>query len=121
MLQEKFMQISIARPQIGEEEKEGVIAVLNSGELVQGKKVAEFESVFAAYHGGKYGVAVSNGTTALMATMMAHGIGQGDEVIIPAFSFFATASCIMSVGAHPVFADIDPQTYCLSPESAEAV
>jgi dTDP-4-amino-4,6-dideoxygalactose transaminase len=105
MLQEKLMQIAIARPQIGDEEK----------------KVAEFEALFAAYHGAKHAVAVNNGTTALMAAMMAHGIGRGDEVIIPAFSFFATASCIMSVGAYPVFADIDPETYNLSPESAESV
>jgi dTDP-4-amino-4,6-dideoxygalactose transaminase len=121
MLQEKLMQIAIARPQIGDEEKEAVVAVLSSGELVQGKKVAEFEALFAAYHGAKHAVAVNNGTTALMAAMMAHGIGRGDEVIIPAFSFFATASCIMSVGAYPVFADIDPETYNLSPESAESV
>ncbi len=121
MIQEKTMQIAIARPQIGEEEKEAVVAILSSGELVQGKKVAEFEGLFAAYHGAKHGIAMNNGTTALMAAMMAHGIGLGDEVIIPAFSFFATASCIMSVGAHPVFADIDPDTFNLSPESAEAV
>lgn len=121
MLQEKLMQIAIARPQIGDEEKEAVVAVLSSGELVQGRKVAEFEALFAAYHGAKHAVAMNNGTTALMAAMMAHEIGPGDEVIIPAFSFFATASCIMSVGAHPVFADIDPETYNLSPESAEAV
>ena len=114
------MQIGIAKPFIGDEEKQAVLAVLDSGQLIQGAKVAEFEQAFAAYHGAKHGIATSNGTTALMAVMMAHGIGAGDEVIIPSFSFFATASCIFSVGARPVFADIDPETFCLSPEAAEA-
>lgn len=114
------MQIPIAKPFIGEEEKQAVIAVLSSGQLSQGPKVAEFEQAFAARHGAKHGVATSNGTTALMAAMMAHGVGPGDEVIIPSFSFFATASCVLSVGARPVFADINPDTFNLSPEAAEA-
>jgi len=115
------MQIGIARPFIGEEEKQAVLEVLDSGALVQGAKVAAFEERFAAAHGAKHGVAMNNGTTALVAALMAHEIGPGDEVVIPAFSFFATASCVLSVGARPVFADIDPLTYCLSPASAEAV
>lgn len=114
------MQIPIAKPFIGEEEKQAVVAVLSSGQLSQGPKVAEFEKAFAAAHGAKHGVATSNGTTALMASMMAHNIGPGDEVIIPSFSFFATASCVLSVGARPVFADIDPDTFNLSPAAAEA-
>src|SRR5579859_3449013 len=114
------MQIGIAKPLIGEEEKQAVLAVLDSGQLTQGAKVTEFEKAFAAYHNVAFGVAASNGTTALMATMMAHDIGPGDEVIIPSFSFFATASCVLSVGARPVFADIDPETFCLSPDAAEA-
>ncbi len=114
------MQIPIAKPFIGEEEKQAVVSVLSSGQLSQGPKVAEFEQAFAARHGAKHGVATSNGTTALMAAMMAHGIGPGDEVIIPSFSFFATASCVLSVGARPVFADINPDTFNLSPEAAEA-
>lgn len=114
------MQIPIAKPFIGEEEKQAVMQVLTSGQLTTGPKVAEFEKAFAAYQGAKFGVAASNGTTALMAAMMAHGIGLNDEVIIPSFSFFATASCILSVGARPVFADIDPNTFNLSPEAAEA-
>jgi perosamine synthetase len=115
------VQIPIAKPFIGEEEREAVVAVLRSGQLIQGPKVAAFERAFADYHGARHGIATNNGTTALMAVMTAHGIGPGDEVIIPSFSFFATASCILSVGARPIFADIDPQTFCLSPEAAEAV
>jgi dTDP-4-amino-4,6-dideoxygalactose transaminase len=114
------MQIPIAKPFIGEEEKQAVVQVLSSGQLSQGPKVTEFEKAFAEYQGAKHGIATSNGTTALMAAMMAHGIGLGDEVIIPSFSFFATASCVLSVGARPVFADIDPVTFCLSPAAAEA-
>jgi dTDP-4-amino-4,6-dideoxygalactose transaminase len=114
------MQIPIAKPFIGDEEKQAVLDVLGSGQLSQGAKVAEFERAFADYHGVRHGIAASNGTTALMAIMMAHGIDVGDEVIIPSFSFFATASCVLSVGARPVFADIDPDTFCLSPEAAEA-
>ena len=115
------MQIGIAKPFIGEAEKQAVLAVLDSGQLVQGTYVAEFESRFAAYHGAKHGIATSNGTTALIASIMAHDIGASNEVIIPAFTFFATASCILSTGACPVFADIDPDTFCMSPQSAEAV
>lgn len=114
------MQIPIAKPFIGEEEKQAVLQVLNGGYLTSGPKVAEFEKAFAAMHGARHGIATSNGTTALMAAIMAHGIGPGDEVIIPSFSFFATASCILSVGARPVFADIDPVTFNLSPEATEA-
>lgn len=114
------MQIPIARPYVGPEERQAVIDVLTGGQLSQGPKVEEFERAFAAYQGAKHGVATNNGTTALTAAMMAHGIGPGDEVIVPSFSFFATASCVLSVGATPVFADIDATSFCLSPSAAEA-
>lgn len=114
------MKIGIAKPFIGHEEKQAVQSILESGQLVQGKEVAQFEEEFAAYHHARHAVAMSSGTTALMAIMMAHDFRPGDEVIVPAFSFFATASAVASVGAVPVFADIDEETYCLSPEAAEA-
>lgn len=114
------MNIGIARPFIGEEEKQAVQDILDSGQLVQGKEVAQFEEEFAAFHQVRHAIAMSSGTTALMAIMLAHGFGPGDEIIVPAFTFFATASAIASVGAVPVFADIDPVTFCLSPEAAEA-
>ncbi len=114
------MNIPIAKPLMGNEEKQAVLDVIESGMLIQGDKVAELERVFADYHGARFGIAMNSGTSALMATMMAHDIGPGDEVIIPAFSFFATASSVLSVGATPVFADIDPRTYCLAPDAAEA-
>lgn len=109
--------IPIAKPQVGPEEIAAVQEVLSSGALIQGKRVAEFESHFADYHGVKHGIATNNGTSALTAALMAHGIGPGDEVIVPAFTFFATASSVLSVGAKPVFADIDPESYCVSVDS----
>lgn len=114
------MQISIAKPVIGDLEKQAVQSILDSGYLVQGAEVVQFEEAFAAYHGAKHAIGVNNGTSALIATMMAHGIQSGDEVIVPSFSFFATAASVVSVGATPVFADIDPDTFCLSPSAAEA-
>lgn len=106
--------IPIAKPAVGPEEIAAVQEVLASGALIQGKRVAEFEERFAEYHGVKYGVATNNGTSALTAALMAHQIGPGDEVIVPSFSFFATASCVLSVGARPVFADIDAESFCVS-------
>jgi dTDP-4-amino-4,6-dideoxygalactose transaminase len=114
------MQVPIAKPFLGEEEKAAALEALSSGQLSQGPRVAEFERAFAAYHGAKHGVATSNGTTALTTALMAHEIGPGDEVIVPSFSFFATASCVLSVGATPVFADIDATTFCLDAAAAEA-
>lgn len=114
------MEIGISKPFIGEEEKQAVLAVLESGQVTQGLRVAQFERQFAEYHGAEFGVATNNGTSALMVMMMAHGIGPGDEVIVPAFTFFATASSVLAVGATPIFADIDPVSYCMSPTAAEA-
>jgi dTDP-4-amino-4,6-dideoxygalactose transaminase len=120
MLKQKTMNIPIARPYIGETEKQAVLEVLESGQLAQGAQVKAFEEAFAAYHDARFGIAMNNGTTALIAALMAHQIGPGDEVIVPAFSFFATAACVLSVGARPVFADIEGDTMCLSPAAAEA-
>jgi perosamine synthetase len=120
MIQQAVRDIKISQPYIGDDEKQAVLEVLDSGHLAQGAQVAAFEEAFAHYHGVRHGVAISNGTAALVAIMYAHGIGPGDEVIVPAFSFFATASCVMAVGARPIFADIDPDTYCLSPAAAAA-
>jgi perosamine synthetase len=117
---EKILNIPIAKPFIGEEEKQAVMEVLTSGQLAQGAKVKAFEERFAAAHNAKHGIATNNGTTSLIAALMAHEIGAGDEVIVPAFTFFATASAVLAVGARPVFADILPDTFCLSPDAAEA-
>jgi len=114
------VKVPIAKPFIGTEETDAVVKVLASGQLAQGPTVAEFEGLFAAYHGVRYGVAVTNGTAALTAALMAHDIGRDDEVIVPSFTFFATASSVLSVGARPIFADIDPRTFCLDPDSVKS-
>jgi dTDP-4-amino-4,6-dideoxygalactose transaminase len=111
--------IHIARPQIGEEEKAAVLAVLESGQLAQGSVVAEFEEAFAAYCGVKHAIATSNGTTALHVALLAHEIGPGDEVITAPFTFIASANSILYVGAGPVFVDIDPLTYNIEVDAIE--
>lgn len=115
------MNIPISKPNVGEREIAAISEVIRSGMIAQGPKVQEFERRFAEYHGVKHAIASTNGTTALQMAMLANGIGAGDEVIIPSFSFFATASSILFTGAKPVFADIDPETFNLDPAAAEFV
>ena len=112
--------IPIAKPLIGEEEKQAVMEVLNSGVLAQGPRVAAFEAAFAQMTGVKYAVATSSGTTALHTALLAHGIGAGDEVITTPFTFIASANSILYTGARPVFVDIDPGTFNIDPRQIEA-
>lgn len=112
--------IPVARPQIGPEEEEAVLAVLRSGMLAQGPEVARLEAAFAAVCGVAHAIAVSNGTSALFLALRAHDIGPGDEVITTPFSFIATGNSILMAGARPVFVDIDEQTFNLDPEQVEA-
>ena len=111
--------ISIARPLLGREEEEAVLNVLRSGVLASSSKVKEFEERFAEYVGVKYAVATSSGTTALHLALLSLGIGKGDEVIVPSFSFIATANAILFCGAKPVFCDIDPKTYNIDTDKIE--
>jgi dTDP-4-amino-4,6-dideoxygalactose transaminase len=85
-----------------------------------GTKTLEFEQAFAQFHGARHGIAVTNGTAALEVTMAALGITAGDEVIVPDFTFVATASAVLFVNALPVLVDVDPETYCIDPDLAEA-
>lgn len=114
------LRVPIAKPDFGPEESSAVLEVLASGQLSKGPKAEAFERRFAEYHGVRHGVAVHSGTAAIAAALHAHGVGPGDEVIVPSFSFFATASAVLAAGAVPVFADIDPLTACLSPDAARA-
>jgi dTDP-4-amino-4,6-dideoxygalactose transaminase len=111
--------IPVARPSIGAEEEQAVVAALRSGWISQGPKVAEFESRFAEYVGARNAVAVSSCTTALHLALIAAGLRPGDEVICPSLSFIATANSIVYAGAIPVFADVDAKTYNLAPASIE--
>ncbi|MEN6444045.1 MAG: DegT/DnrJ/EryC1/StrS family aminotransferase [Methanoregula sp.] len=110
------MQIPIARPAIGQDEISAVSEVLVSGMLAQGEKMAEFEKKFADYCGTTHAVATNNGTAALHAALLAAEIGYGDEVIVPAFSFIATATAVSMCGAKPVFADVDERTFTIDPQ-----
>jgi len=110
-------KIPISKPIIGDEEVEAVVRVLRSGMLTRGAETENFEKEFASYIGTKYAVSVMNGTIALEASLKALGVRSGDEVIVPDFTFIATASAVVNVGARPVFADIDERTYCIDPES----
>ncbi|MCD6461494.1 MAG: DegT/DnrJ/EryC1/StrS family aminotransferase [Thermoplasmata archaeon] len=112
--------IPIAKPYIGEEEKKAVLEVLESGMLAQGPRVAELEEKFSKYVGAGT-VATSSGTTALHLSLLALGIGPGDEVITTPFTFFASASTIAMVGAKPVFADIQRDSFNIDPASVESL
>jgi perosamine synthetase len=113
------LRIPIARPCIGPEEIEAVRRVMESGSLAQGEAVASFEREFAAFCRVKHAVAVNSGTAALHATLLAAGIGPGDEVIIPSFSFIATASSVSMCGAVPRCVDVDGRSFTLDPEAVE--
>lgn len=113
--------IPAARPIIGDEERAAVDRVMRSGMLAQGPEVAAFEEEFSqAVVGGCHCVAVNSGTSALHLSLLAAGIGPGDEVIVPSFTFAATANSVALTGATPVFADIEPDYFCLDPEAVQA-
>ncbi|MEV4825850.1 DegT/DnrJ/EryC1/StrS family aminotransferase [Micromonospora sp. NPDC049275] len=109
-----------ARPVIGEAEIEAAVRVLRSGLVVQGPEVKAFEEEFGELVAGRHCVAVNSGTSALQLTLMALGFGPGDEIIVPSFSFAASANAVRLVGAVPVFVDIEPGSFCIDPEAVAA-
>ena len=111
--------IQIAEPSIGKEEIAAVTKVLESGILAKGPVVKKFEEEFAELCGTDHAVAVNSGTAALHAALVCAGVGAGDEVIVPTFTFFATASAVKMCGATPVFADINRFTYNVDTESVK--
>ncbi|HUX98107.1 MAG TPA: DegT/DnrJ/EryC1/StrS family aminotransferase, partial [Candidatus Deferrimicrobium sp.] len=110
-------------PVMGEEEIDAVVDVLKSKRLslLSGKKVKKFEKEFAKYIGTSDAIAVNSGTAALHVALAAIGIGPGDEIIVPPFTFVATATAVLHQNAIPIFADIDPKTYCINPEEIKKV
>lgn len=102
-------------------EKENLLHVLESGEWAyQGPFEKEFTSTFSKYLNVNHGIAVSNGTVSLEIALRACGISEGDEVIVPAATWIATATAVLAVGGTPIFVDIDPSTLCISPEAIES-
>lgn len=112
--------IPAAKPLIGAEERAAVDRVLQSGMLAQGPEVAAFENEFSAIVAGRHCIAVNSGTSGLHMALVAVGIKQGDEVIVPSFTFAATANAVALTGATPVFVDIDPLTFNIDPAAIEA-
>jgi perosamine synthetase len=108
--------IRLARPDVGEEELAEVAAVLESGQLTMGPKVAEFEELLAGACGVEHAVAVSSGTAALHLAILALGLEAGDEVLVPAYTFPATANVVALAGLRPVLVDVDPETMNLDVE-----
>ena len=111
-----------AWPIFGEEEEQALIRALRSGKWgrTAGDEVAKFEEQYAQYHQAKQGIAVVNGTVALRISMLAAGIQAGDEVIVPPYTFLATASAVIEANATPVFADLELETFNIDPRAVEA-
>lgn len=110
-----------AKPIIGDEEREAVDRVMRSGMVAQGPEVAAFEEEFSAHFvPGRPSVAVNSGTAGLHLGLLAAGVGAGDEVIVPSFTFAATGNSVALTGATPVFVDIEPETFSLDPEAVAA-
>jgi dTDP-3-amino-3,4,6-trideoxy-alpha-D-glucose transaminase len=100
--------------------EERLVRVARSGRYILGPEVAAFEREFAAYLGVKHCVGVANGTDALTIALRALGVRPGDEVVMPSFTFYATAEAALAAGAEPVFCDIDPETFCVTAETVKA-
>lgn len=116
--------IRINQPLIGREEIDAATEVLKSGILTEksgmGPRVMDFEKEYARYVGAKHAVAVSSGTAALHVSLLVAGVKQGDEVVVPSFTFHSTAEVVLLCGAQPVFADIDPETYTVTTDTIES-
>lgn len=116
----EFVDLHAQQARIKDKIDAGIRRVLVHGQFILGPEVAELEEKLAAYVGAKYCITVANGTDALQIAQMALGVGPGDEVITPGFTYIATAETVALLGAKPVYVDIDPRTYNLDPALLEA-
>jgi len=116
----QFIDLKTQYQNLKKEIDAGIQRVLDHGQYILGPEVAELEEKLAAYTGAKYCITVANGTDALQIAQMALGIGPGDEVITPGFTYIATAETVALLGAKPIYVDIDPHTYNLNPQLLEA-
>lgn len=116
----QFIDLGAQRERIGDRLKAAIDAVVGDGRYILGPQVAEFEQALARYVGVRHAVGCANGTDALLLPLMAHGIGPGDAVFCPSFTFAATAEVVALRQAEPVFVEIDPDTYNIDPASLEA-
>ena len=112
-------QIPFAKPAIGPQEIAAATRILKSGWLTMGQETIAFEEEFARYVGAKHAVAVNSCTAAMFLSLKALGIGPGDEVIVPSFTFAATANVVVHCGATPVFVDVNPQTFTIDSRQAQ--
>jgi dTDP-3-amino-3,4,6-trideoxy-alpha-D-glucose transaminase len=108
-------QIAEARPEL----ERAMLGVLDSGRFILGPEVAAFEQELASYLGVEHVIGVANGTDALTIALIGLGVGPGDDVLVPSFTFYASAEAIPHTGARPVFCDIDPHTFCITAETVE--
>ena len=115
----KKLSVPITKPALGEAEARAPFDAIKSGWVTQGPKVAEFEKAVASYVGAKHGVATTSCTTGLHLALAAAGIGAGDEVIVPSFTFIASANAVLYTGATVVFCEIDPRTFNIDPNDIE--
>ena len=115
-----FIDLQSQRQRLGQPLEDAILKVVRSGAYIMGPEIAEFERQLAAFGPAPYALSCGSGTEALVLPLMAWGIGPGDAVFCPSFTFAATAEVMPLVGASPVFVDIDPDTYTLDPESLQA-
>jgi dTDP-4-amino-4,6-dideoxygalactose transaminase len=115
------VRIPITKPYFDRRERELLVQPLDSGWVVQGPFVADFQSKFASFTGATYALATSNCTTALHLSLLALGIGKGDCVVVPSFTYVATANSVEAVGACPIFCDVDLRTFCMDPVELEKI
>lgn len=115
-MQVKLLDLTAQYLSLRQEIRQALDEVCDNQAFILGPTVARFEQELAAYCGTRHAIGVSSGTDALLCSLMALGVGEGDEVICPAFTFFATAGSISRLGARPVFADIDPRTFNIDPD-----